>query len=155
MDITKLDVVGIVEELNQNVFSNQIPPMIIRWKHNMTRCAGICRIYTESSPSMSLSVALLRTETQVWETIAHEMCHLAVSFIDGGGPPHGLQFKNWSRKVNQVYPSVKISTRHEFHTNFTVPPTYQCQVCQKVHVRNRRLNVTKFKCKCHGTLVRI
>ncbi|ABY47712.1 SprT [Helicoverpa armigera granulovirus] len=159
MDVTKLDIISIVQDLNKNVFSNKIPPIKFIWKKNMTSSAGTFIVRTNSSgqkfASVSLSSVVLKTEAQVWETIAHELCHLAVVFIDGGGSSHGPQFRSWSSKVNQVYPSVKISIRHEYKTNFTVPPTYQCKECQKVHVRQRKLNVLKFRCKCQGVLVRI
>ncbi|KAJ4381445.1 hypothetical protein N0V85_008674, partial [Neurospora sp. IMI 360204] len=51
--------------------------------------------------SIELATKVLSTPERLFNTLAHEFCHLAVFMIDGVTTrPHGAEFKAWARKVN-------------------------------------------------------
>lgn len=52
--------------------------------------------------SIELATKVLSTPERLFNTLAHEFCHLAVFMIDGVTTrPHGAEFKCWARKVNE------------------------------------------------------
>lgn len=52
--------------------------------------------------SIELATKVLSTPERLFNTLAHEFCHLAVFMIDGVTVrPHGAEFKAWAKKVNE------------------------------------------------------
>ncbi|KAK3496090.1 SprT-like family-domain-containing protein [Neurospora crassa] len=52
--------------------------------------------------SIELATKVLSTPERLFNTLAHEFCHLAVFMIDGvTARPHGAEFKAWAKKVNE------------------------------------------------------
>ncbi|ASN07076.1 SprT family protein [Virgibacillus necropolis] len=80
--------------------------------------------------------------------IKHELCHYHLH-IEGKGCKHGdLDFRNLLKKTGSPrhcnpLPSYKKEKRHH----------YICESCRRVYKRQRRVNVTKYRCgKCGGKL---
>ncbi|KAK3949675.1 SprT-like family-domain-containing protein [Pseudoneurospora amorphoporcata] len=54
--------------------------------------------------SIELATKVLSTPERLFNTLAHEFCHLAVFMIDGVTTrPHGAEFKAWARRVNDEF----------------------------------------------------
>ncbi len=64
------------------------------------------------------------------DTLLHEMCHAAVSLIDGvmkGG--HGPLWRKWTRKAERCYPYLPaVSVKHTYDIAYKF--IYRCIKCQ-------------------------
>jgi predicted SprT family Zn-dependent metalloprotease len=143
------------ELINEQAFRNGLPKSIkLKWNGRLTSTAGLCMTKislgertgeihisakvcdTPGSIMIQLKVSLLfifnlfikKTE-RMRDTLAHEMCHAAVFFINGirdGG--HGPQWKSWANSVNFTYehlPRVKTTHDYQIKKKFT----YKCSKC--------------------------
>ncbi|KAK3388551.1 SprT-like family-domain-containing protein [Sordaria brevicollis] len=91
--------------------------------------------------SIELATKVLSTPERLFNTLAHEFCHLAVFMIDGVTTrPHGAEFKAWARRANEEFGltrgeqplgklnpengkweggySVEVTTRHGYEIEF-------------------------------------
>ena len=64
------------------------------------------------------------------DTLLHEMCHAAVTLIDGVMEQgHGPLWRQWTRRAEQSYPYLPpISVRHTYDVVYKF--IYRCVQCQ-------------------------
>jgi predicted SprT family Zn-dependent metalloprotease len=64
------------------------------------------------------------------DTLLHEMCHAAVTLIDGVMEQgHGTLWRKWTRIAEQCYPYLPtISVRHTYDVVYKF--TYRCVQCE-------------------------
>ncbi|MCJ1425743.1 hypothetical protein MMC29_003643 [Sticta canariensis] len=110
--------------------------------------------------SIELAEKIIDDEDRLFNTIAHEYCHLANFMISGvKDNPHGKEFKEWARKVTGGFShlAVHVTTKHNYAITYkhiwacTQP---ECGLEYKRH--SRSIDPTRHRCgKCRGSLVQI
>lgn len=74
-----------------------------------------------------LAKKVLTEEQQLRNTLAHELCHIAVfAFHEGNHPPHGKLFKSYAERFHSVYtqPSIpsteriQVTTYHDYDIDY-------------------------------------
>lgn len=65
-------------------------------------------------------------------TLIHEMCH-AATWIFNGEKGHGIRWKAWAKKANNVFPELPtISVCHNYDIEYKY--TYKCDMCHSKYV---------------------
>lgn len=80
--------------------------------------------------------------------IKHELCHYHLHLAGKGYRHQDSDFKQLLKATGgtrYVKPLIEPSEQKMFQ--------YQCQKCGQTIVRKRRLNLKKYRCRCHGELV--
>jgi len=72
--------------------------------------------------TIELAAKVLTGEAQLYNTLAHEFCHLANFMISGvRDQPHGASFKSWGRKVTASFGEshgVEVTTKHKYEIEY-------------------------------------
>ncbi|KAH3763625.1 hypothetical protein Pelo_4521, partial [Pelomyxa schiedti] len=146
----------IFKKANHLVFGNKLAgDMAIIWSPKLVRAAGYCCHSKTKKTFIKLSPKILTTYEKLRDTLLHEMCHAAVSDIDNNlhAKPHGKEFKQWGRRVEQAYGGgVKITTTHRYSLNFKY--MFKCTKCSnEIGRHSKSINTSKEICGvCGGTL---
>ncbi|KAJ9083045.1 hypothetical protein DSO57_1038698 [Entomophthora muscae] len=108
------------KDINARALGNILPSgMEIRWAKTLNKTAGQFRGTKDRhgvySGYISLATKIIDTYHKLFNTLAHEMCH-AADFLETKSLKlgHGPSWKAWTVKVCQVYPNIKITTRHSY-----------------------------------------
>lgn len=139
---------------DQDVFSCQLSTKVtVSWSARLTSTAGHCTTRRSSqTATITLSHKVCDTPERCRDTLLHEMCHAAVSLIDGVmNEGHGPLWKKWTKKAERTYPYLPpISVKHTYDINYKF--IYRCIQCQyEVHRHSKSLNVEIDLCgKCLG-----
>ncbi|KAF4548340.1 SprT-like protein [Elsinoe fawcettii] len=89
--------------------STSIPtdnPNVVKYRHHAT---------------IELATKVLTTPDRLYNTLAHEFCHLATYIISGvKDRPHGAEFKAWGKRCDQAFADrgVKVTTKHGYEIEF-------------------------------------
>ena len=75
---------------------------------------------------VELSTKVVDGPDKLWNTLAHELCHVAAWLIHKTSkPPHGKVFRYWAQKIERSFPSlVKVQTCHSYEIDYKFK--YQC-----------------------------
>lgn len=78
-------------------------------------------------------------------TIKHELCHYHLHLENAGYRHRDQDFKQLLKKVNGLRYAPAPVKKARYH--------YQCLVCQQEYLRQRRVDLKKYRCgKCQGKL---
>ena len=120
--------------------------MEVLWSARLTATAAHCTSQrTASTAVITLSQKVCHSPGEclchVWkrlidllercrDTLLHEMCHAAVTLIDGVMEPgHGALWRQWTRRAEESYPYLPfISVRHTYEVQYKF--LYRCLQCQ-------------------------
>lgn len=139
---------------DENVFSSQLSDRVsVVWSGRLSATAGHCTSRKNTRTAViTLSHKVCDTPERCRDTLLHELCHAAVTLIDGiMEQGHGPLWKQWTRKAEQVYPFLPpISIRHTYDVIYKF--TYRCVQCQyEVYRHSKSLNVAVDFCgQCMG-----
>lgn len=105
----------IFDELNETVFESELTHVPITWKWRRKRedTAGMYLHPTNQDwyGRIVLYENFLPDSAKLVRTLAHEMCHAAVSMIDGDDTDgHGVKWKHYTRQVFLRYPFLELTT---------------------------------------------
>jgi len=103
---------------------------------------------------VELSTKVIDDDDKLRNTLCHELCHVAAWLIDHTAkPPHGAVFKKWAAAAMAVYPSLSITTCHQYKIHHAF--RWQCAECSKEYGRHSNsIDVTRQVCGvCKGKLV--
>ena len=111
----------------------------IVWNNRLRNTAGRAKwkkVKTTSSPSkvphlpptirnectIELSTKVLDTREKLYNTLSHELCHIAVWLLskEPNGPPHGSNFKLWGKRCMLFGQTkgLKITTTHSYQIDY-------------------------------------
>lgn len=93
----KIDINLLLSKYNNILFQNRLPIFNIKWSDKMMY--NISEIIWKEN-IIKLSSKLIRDESKLEEVLKHELCHLAVRYIDKSTEKHGILFKQWCEKCN-------------------------------------------------------
>ena len=154
---------ALFEEINENVFSNDLPEDFeITWNNKLLTTAGLTHYKRSSktgdtvySARIELSTKVLDTVEKLEATLLHEMCHASAWLIDKTAkPPHGPVFKKWAQRAMSVYPETNVSTCHAYDIH--QPYKWRCtrDWCRQEYGRHSKsIDITKKGCgSCGGKL---
>ncbi|GAA5991592.1 hypothetical protein JCM5350_002626 [Sporobolomyces pararoseus] len=156
----------------------------IVWNNRLRNTAGRAKwkkVKTTSSPSkvphlpsttttttttirnectIELSTKVLDTREKLYNTLSHELCHIAVWLLskEPNGPPHGSNFKLWGQRCMLFGQTkgLKITTTHSYQIDYKF--RWKCLrfECGKIFGRHSNsINVETHGCPCGSKLVRI
>ncbi|CAF0951034.1 unnamed protein product [Rotaria sordida] len=139
---------------DQDVFSSKLSNKItIVWSGRLTSTAGHCATqYSAQTATITLSNKVCNSPERCRDTLLHEMCHAAVSLIDGvkdGG--HGPVWRKWTRQAERCYPYLPaISVKHTY--DITYKFIYRCTQCQyEIYRHSKSVDIEIDFCgKCMG-----
>lgn len=114
--------------------------------------------------TIELAEKVIDSEDRLFNTMAHEYCHLANYMISRvRNNPHGTSFKAWASKCMKALAShpifgsscVHITTKHSYAINFKY--LWCCEGCGKEYGRHSRsIDPKKSRCGiCKGILVQV
>ncbi|UJR29909.1 hypothetical protein I4U23_017457 [Adineta vaga] len=139
---------------DHDVFSSKLSDKVTTiWSARLTATAGHCTTRrTSQTATITLSQKVCDSPERCRDTLLHEMCHAAVSLIDGvmnGG--HGRLWRKWTHKAERCYPYLPaISVKHTY--DITYKFIYRCTRCQyEVQRHSKSLDIEIDVCgKCMG-----
>ncbi|KAH7825621.1 putative HMG box protein [Monocercomonoides exilis] len=132
-----------------------------------SECESSCAASTENSMQsleevieipesarIALSTKVITNFDSLVSTMAHEMCHLAKSFIDKEHDTrhHGQTFRKWGRRTKSRI-GVEVSTYHHYEIQYKYQ--WKCEICGQMYRRHSKsIDVEKVRCGvCSGKLV--
>ncbi|CAF3277725.1 unnamed protein product [Rotaria socialis] len=139
---------------NRDVFSSQLSGNTSAiWSGRLTATAGHCTTRrTAQTAIITLSVKVCDSPERCRDTLLHEMCHAAVTLIDGVMEHgHGPLWRQWTRMVERCYPYLPlISVKHTYDIVYKF--IYCCVKCKhEVYRHSKSLNLDVDVCgKCMG-----
>jgi len=71
--------------------------------------------------TIELATKVITDEQRLYNTLAHEFCHLATYILSGiKTNPHGAEFKSWGGKCTTAFRSkgVNVTTKHDYEIDF-------------------------------------
>jgi hypothetical protein len=125
------------QDLNQQFFDRQLPPISIRWSNRMTRTAGL---YEGHRGRITLSGPLLRDHPQALiSTLLHEMIHVWCDRVmHRPQEGHGALFCRKMNQINQSQSQVTVTLRHSFNTDQFARYQARCEGCGRSRLYHRR-----------------
>lgn len=140
-------------EYNQRVFDGQLDFVKLHWNKRLNKTAGQAK-HTNGQYSIELSWKVVDDLDRLKNTLAHEMCHIAVWFYHGfNHPPHGKIFMSFGMRFKMFYEELTVSRSHTYEINYKFQ--YLCQKCGHAYGRHSRsIDVERFRCGngCGGLL---
>ncbi|CAF1119924.1 unnamed protein product [Rotaria sordida] len=139
---------------NQDIFSSQLSDKIsVIWSGRLTATAGHCTTRrTTRTAVITLSHKVCDSPERCRDTLLHEMCHAAVTLIDGVMEHgHGPLWRQWTRMIERCYPYLPlVSVKHTYDIIYKF--IYRCIQCQhQVYRHSKSLNLDVDFCgKCIG-----
>ncbi|ABF70547.1 hypothetical protein [Trichoplusia ni ascovirus 2c] len=150
--VRKLFAESLYNYFNEAVFANKLPTVKIVWKKSLSVTAG----YLDTVNSLVvLSSSVIISPSRLVETLAHEMCHVAVHYIDRRKKEnHGKNWRRWTRKVTKFVPLLRITTTHDYKLQHK--HVYVCSKCNYEKLLMKRMCAKKTRriCKCNGIYVK-
>ncbi|KAI3633840.1 hypothetical protein MIR68_008172 [Amoeboaphelidium protococcarum] len=152
------------DEFNQTLFEGKLENVELKWSKTLRKTAGSAEYQKVSARcSIALSQKILDTKRKLRETLAHEMCHLAVwVFNDLNQPPHGKWFKHYAALFESHYNSkvfdadlvIKVPIKHDYEITYKY--NYVCinEECGHIYGRHSKsIDITAKVCGlCKGRL---
>ncbi|CAF4263952.1 unnamed protein product [Rotaria sp. Silwood2] len=139
---------------NQDVFSSQLSDKVsVVWSGRLTATAGHCTTRrTTRTAVITLSHKVCDSPERCRDTLLHEMCHAAVTLIDGiMEHGHGPLWRQWTRMAERCYPYLPlVSVKHTYDIIYKF--IYRCVQCQhQVYRHSKSLNLDIDFCgRCMG-----
>ncbi|CAF4192758.1 unnamed protein product [Rotaria sp. Silwood2] len=139
---------------DQDVFSAKFSDKVtVVWSGRLTSTAGHCTTrHSTQTAIITLSNKVCDSPERCRDTLLHEMCHAAVSLIDGVmDEGHGPLWRKWTRHAERCYPYLPaISVKHTY--DITYKFVYRCIQCQyEVYRHSKSLDIEIDFCgKCKG-----
>lgn len=89
--------------------------------------APLTRLGNIYSARVELSVKVIDTYEKLFQTLCHELCHVAAWLINHvGQPAHGDVWKRWMLMAKSIYPHIAMTTCHSYEIDFKF--NYACPV---------------------------
>ena len=110
---------------------------------------------------IELASKVVTTEQRLYDTLAHEFCHLANFIVSHElKHPHGESFKKWARKTTAVFGKshgVEVTTTHDYAITYKYIWRCEQSFCATEYKRHSKsINPSRQTCgKCRGRLVQI
>ncbi|KAH8653330.1 SprT-like family-domain-containing protein [Xylariales sp. PMI_506] len=177
-----------LHELDRRITAGQLAKltaatggMQIKWCNTLQSTAGRahwkCREVTTSTPSadgneasrtvterqheawIDLASKVLTNEDDLFNTVAHEFCHLAVFMLNGKPKfAHGAEFKAWGRKCMDVFGEergIVVTTKHNYEIDYKF--IWRCVEClTEVKRHSRSVDPERQRCgRCRGVLEQV
>jgi len=91
------------------------------WKKTTTKSSS-SGTTVHHHATIDLATKVLTGEAQLYNTLAHEFCHLCNFMISGiRDQPHGTSFKGWGRKATAAFGTshgVEVTTKHKYEIEY-------------------------------------
>ncbi|KAF2086332.1 hypothetical protein K490DRAFT_44563 [Saccharata proteae CBS 121410] len=119
--------------------------------------AGASEAKYKHHASIELAEKVIDDEDRLFNTIAHEYCHLTNFMISNiRDNPHGAEFKSWAAKVTQVFNkshNITVTTKHTYEIAYKY--VWTCSTCGHEFKRHSKsIDTTRHACgSCKGALV--
>ncbi|AAM09185.1 XE-2 [Mamestra configurata nucleopolyhedrovirus A] len=141
------------DDINKSVFDDKLRDVEIVWSNRLRRVAGRWEKKKNDTPcKIVLSSVLLTDQSRLVDTLAHEMCHVAVYMVDNKASiAHNDNWLYWVRKVIREYENIDIKRQHCY--NIDDNACYMCSNCNHMHRLTEDLNFKLCKCSCGGVLL--
>jgi len=114
-----LDLQGLFDLINEELFNNRIKPATLRWSMKMTASAGVTSYYGKKEGvviALSKPLLALRPRKDLLETLIHEMIHAFLFIRDGDRAEreeHGPNYMALQDDINKKT-GFKITVKHDF-----------------------------------------
>lgn len=156
---------AVFAELDAQVFDSKLGPKgagaFVEWNNRLLTTAGTAHKSRNAttgaySYKIKLSDKVCSGETQIVNTLAHEMCHLAAWIISNEHKsPHGRVFKAWGTRVMRYRPDIEVTTRHSYEIEYKYEWECSTPGCGKVYRRHSKsIDPARQVCGgCKGRLV--
>jgi predicted SprT family Zn-dependent metalloprotease len=118
---------------------------------------SIDKVYKHHA-SIELAEKVIDDEYRLYNTLAHEFCHLANFMVSGiKDNPHGREFKAWGKKCTDTFKhlEVKVTTKHSYEIDYKY--VWQCVECSTEYKRHSKsIDPEKHRCgRCKSKLAQI
>lgn len=179
-EANKVDLaIGFLEELDREITQGRIAELTrsvggvqIVWSRTLNKTAGRAKWKREAIPEntcgdkiptlwkhhakIELAEKVIDEESRLFNTLAHEFCHLANFMITGTrNKPHGKDFKAWATKVNCRFADrgINVTTKHRYHINYS--HVWACIFCHMQYKRHSNsINPIRSRCgRCQDFLI--
>ncbi|KAA8906512.1 SprT-like family-domain-containing protein [Sphaerosporella brunnea] len=122
----------------------------LEWNQSLRTTAGRARM---TRGIIELSPKIITGEERLYDTLAHEFCHLCVWAISRDKKDvHGPIFKSWARVIVREFPHInKITTTHNYKIDYKFEFTCQTTGCLYVWGRQSKPphELSRYRCpKC-------
>lgn len=135
-----------------------------RYRHERRRSANTGATTDLHHASIELAEKIIDSEERLYNTLAHEFCHLANFMVSRvTSPPHGESFKAWGRRCDgfvrdhPVYApfDVHVTTTHRYQIDWKY--VWACVDCGQTYGRqSNSIDPARVRCSvCMGVLQRI
>ena len=164
------------QEFNDTVFDEKLPRVVIQWSATLNKTAGkasASRTWNEQSQrsettyGIDLSTKVLDSEEKLRNTLAHELCHVAVYAFHGMNKsiaPHGPEFKHYADKFHSAYGRdrvdnsslvIRVTTTHSYEIDYRYRYTCSGDSCGKVYGRHSKsIDMSRKVCgRCKSKLL--
>ncbi|EPX72546.1 HMG box protein [Schizosaccharomyces octosporus yFS286] len=140
--------------LNMEVFQGKLTECIldneilVMWSKSFNTTAGRATLKRPRSKSnliqhvhayVELSEKVVDCEYRLYNTLAHESCHLACWLIDREmQSPHGACFKAWAKRLMNKFPSIEITSKHNYDIDYKYKWLCINEACNKLYQRHSK-----------------
>ncbi|KAK6004665.1 hypothetical protein QM012_008527 [Aureobasidium pullulans] len=154
-------------ELDDEVTDGQIRELTastggvkIIWNKRFTATIGRARCKRGrfgNEVTIELSDKLIDDEDRLFNTLAHEFCHVANRLLGNDPRSHGYGFKSWARECEEAFSDlgIKITRTHSYKSKYPFIWTCCEKTCGKeIGYHSKRIDPKKDRCRrCGGVLV--
>lgn len=146
-------------EFKDTIFEAKLPNISVTWLNTLRKTAGkaTCKHINGSAEyKIELASKVIDDEFRLRNTLAHEICHVAV-WVNHGlkKKAHGIEFKHYASLFTEHYSalmygehmSINVTTRHSYEIEFKFQ--YKCENagCLGLYQRHSKsLDVDRFRC---------
>jgi germ cell nuclear acidic protein len=107
---------------------------------------------------IELAKKVIDNEDRLFNTLAHEYCHLCTYMIDNvKNNPHGKEFKAWGAKVTRLFAhrGIEVTTKHTYQIDYKY--VWECENCGIEYGRHSKsIDPSSHRCgTCKSRLIQI
>lgn len=132
---------------NENLFNNKLPRIPVVFNNMMIKCAGLTKIYKDFSAKILISTVVCSKQEDIYNTLLHEMCHVAVFYIDNlnNKDYHGDEWLRWVNYINDITELKygKITESVSRHYNWKYIYRCKCMKRKGSQIRKRKGAICK------------
>ncbi|WBW73406.1 protein-DNA covalent cross-linking repair [Schizosaccharomyces osmophilus] len=132
-------------KLSEYVLNNEI---LVTWSKSFSTTAGRATLKRPRSKShliqhvqayIELSEKVVDCDYRLYNTLAHESCHLACWLIDREmQSPHGACFKGWAKRLMNKFPSIEVTSKHNYDIDYKYKWLCMNEACNKLYQRHSK-----------------
>ncbi|EPY52877.1 HMG box protein [Schizosaccharomyces cryophilus OY26] len=133
------------DKISESALDNEVK---VSWSKSFNTTAGRATLKQPRSRTflgqrvqayIELSEKVVDCEYKLYNTLAHESCHLACWLIDKEmQSPHGACFKAWAKRLMNKFPSIEVTSKHNYDIDYKYKWLCMNEACNKLYQRHSK-----------------